>query len=132
MGRIAVAPVHTLKGVDLTIAVGRSRVEAPIERVDVSTFTVPADSAHTAPAIHLHQCCAVAHVRHIEWFHDGVRIERSLFDGVVEPERGELRPDLTRPGLGLELKRGEAVRIPSEARPAEAAAGDLEGLATRR
>ena len=67
-------------------------------------------SAHTAPAIHLHPCCAVANVRHIEWFHDHVRIERALFDGVVEPVRGELRPDVTRPGLGLELKREEAAR----------------------
>ena len=72
-------------------------------------FAVPL-SAHTAPALHLHACCAVANVRHIEWFHDHVRIERALFDGVVEPERGELRPDLTRPGLGLELKREEAAR----------------------
>ena len=70
-------------------------------------FAVPL-SAHTAPAVHLHACCAVSNVRHIEWFHDHVRIERSLFDGVVEPERGELRPDLDRPGLGLELKRLEA------------------------
>ena len=70
-------------------------------------FAVPL-SAHTAPAVHLHACCAVPNVRHIEWFHDHVRIERSLFDGVVEPERGELRPDLDRPGLGLELKRLEA------------------------
>ena len=72
-------------------------------------FAVPL-SAHTAPALHLHACCALANVRHIEWFHDHVRIERALFDGVVEPERGELRPDLTRPGLGLELKRKEAAR----------------------
>ena len=72
-------------------------------------FAVPL-SAHTAPAIHLHACCAVPNVRHIEWFHDHVRIERALFDGAVEPERGELRPDPARPGLGLELKREEAAR----------------------
>jgi L-alanine-DL-glutamate epimerase-like enolase superfamily enzyme len=72
-------------------------------------FTVPL-SAHTAPALHLHVCCAVQNVRHIEWFHDHARIERLLFDGVVAPERGELRPDLSRPGLGLELKRIDAQR----------------------
>jgi hypothetical protein len=31
-----------------------------------------------------------------------VRIERLLFDGAVEPERGYLQPDLDRPGLGLD------------------------------
>jgi L-alanine-DL-glutamate epimerase-like enolase superfamily enzyme len=70
-------------------------------------FGVPL-SAHTAPALHLHVSCAVQNVRNLEWFHDHVRIERLLFDGVVEPERGELRPDLSRPGLGLELKRVDA------------------------
>jgi L-alanine-DL-glutamate epimerase-like enolase superfamily enzyme len=70
-------------------------------------FGVPL-SAHTAPALHLHVSCAVPNVRNLEWFHDHVRIERLLFDGVVEPHRGELRPDLSRPGVGLELKRVDA------------------------
>jgi len=47
-------------------------------------------------------------VRNLEWFHDHARIERLLFDGVVEPQRGEVRPDLSRPGVGLELKRVDA------------------------
>ena len=72
-------------------------------------FGVPV-SAHTAPALHVHAACAVKNVRNIEWFDDHVRIERLLFDGVAEPERGELRPDLTRAGLGLELKRADAER----------------------
>jgi L-alanine-DL-glutamate epimerase-like enolase superfamily enzyme len=67
-------------------------------------------SAHTAPSLHVHACCALANVRHIEWFHDHVRIERLLFDGAPAHERGALRPDLDRPGLGLELKREEAAR----------------------
>ena len=75
-------------------------------------FGIPL-SAHTAPALHLHVSCAVPNVRHVEWFHDHVRIERMLFDGVVAPERGELRPDLSRPGLGLELRREEAARYAS-------------------
>jgi L-alanine-DL-glutamate epimerase-like enolase superfamily enzyme len=61
-------------------------------------------SAHTAPSLHLHACLAVPRLRHLEWFHDHVRIERSFFDGFVEPVAGELRPDLSRPGHGLELK----------------------------
>jgi L-alanine-DL-glutamate epimerase-like enolase superfamily enzyme len=72
-------------------------------------FEVPI-SPHTAPAVHVHVGCAVKNVRHVEWFHDHVRIERLLFDGVVAPERGELRPDLGRSGVGLELKRGDAQR----------------------
>jgi L-alanine-DL-glutamate epimerase-like enolase superfamily enzyme len=72
-------------------------------------FAVPL-SAHTAPGVHLHPCCAVANVRHLEWFHDHARVERMLFDGVVTPERGRLHPDLTRPGHGLELKADQAAR----------------------
>jgi L-alanine-DL-glutamate epimerase-like enolase superfamily enzyme len=67
-------------------------------------------SAHTAPMLHLHACCAAPAVRHSEWFHDHVRIERLLFDGFVEPVAGELRPDLSRPGHGLELKTADAER----------------------
>jgi hypothetical protein len=47
---------------------------------------------------------------HLEYFHDHVRIERMLFDGVVEPAQGALVPDLQRPGMGLEFKRSEAER----------------------
>jgi L-alanine-DL-glutamate epimerase-like enolase superfamily enzyme len=68
-------------------------------------------SAHTAPALHLHVCCAAPRLRHIEWFHDHVRIERMLFDGAPVPARGMIRPDLTRPGHGLELKRAEMARL---------------------
>jgi L-alanine-DL-glutamate epimerase-like enolase superfamily enzyme len=65
-------------------------------------------SAHTAPALHAHACCALASMRHLEYFHDHVRIERMLFDGVLDPAGGELRPDLSRPGMGLEFKRADA------------------------
>src|SRR5204863_5361186 len=43
-------------------------------------------SAHTAPALHLHPACALGTVRHLEWFHDHVRIERLLFDGALTPQ----------------------------------------------
>lgn len=65
-------------------------------------------SAHCGPSIHAHVCCAVQPFRHLEYFHDHVRLEAMLFDGVLEPEDGALRPDLSRPGNGLELKRAEA------------------------
>jgi hypothetical protein len=48
--------------------------------------------------------------RHLEHFHDHARIERMLFDGALEPVEGALRPDLSRPGNGLELKRADAQR----------------------
>jgi L-alanine-DL-glutamate epimerase-like enolase superfamily enzyme len=67
-------------------------------------------SAHTAPSIHADVCCAVPAARHIEYFHDHVRIEKMLFDGVLEPVGGILYPDLSRPGNGLVFKRTDAVR----------------------
>lgn len=65
-------------------------------------------SAHCAPSLHVHVGCAAPPLRHAEYFHDHVRIENMLFDGVPQPENGALRPDLSRPGHGLELKRSEA------------------------
>jgi len=66
-------------------------------------------SAHTAPSMHLAACCALGRVRHIEYFHDHVRIEQMLFDGAQRPRAdGRLYPDLSRPGLGLDLKRADA------------------------
>ncbi|HKV48307.1 MAG TPA: enolase C-terminal domain-like protein [Candidatus Acidoferrales bacterium] len=62
-------------------------------------------SAHTAPSIHMHACCASTTAVHLEYFHDHVRIEKMFFDGAREPSNGELVPDLTRPGLGIELRR---------------------------
>jgi hypothetical protein len=51
-----------------------------------------------------HVCCAVPRFRHVEYFHDHVRVEGMLFAGVLEPEDGALRPDRSRAGHGLELK----------------------------
>jgi L-alanine-DL-glutamate epimerase-like enolase superfamily enzyme len=68
-------------------------------------------SAHTAPALHTHVVCAAPMFRNLEYFHDHVRIERLLFDGLPQLVNGELRPDLSRPGLGLQLKRAEAERL---------------------
>lgn len=67
-------------------------------------------SAHTAPLLHLHPCCAAPRMRHLEYFHDHVRIEHLLFEGVPQPLAGELRPDLSRPGMGFEFKRADAER----------------------
>jgi L-alanine-DL-glutamate epimerase-like enolase superfamily enzyme len=68
-------------------------------------------SSHCAPSLHLHLCCSAPPVRHLEYFHDHVRIEKMLFDGFVEPVDGMLAPDPERPGLGLELNEPAATRF---------------------
>ncbi len=67
-------------------------------------------SGHTAPALHTHVGCALPGFRNLEYFHDHLRIERMLFDGFPARVKGELRPDLSRPGIGLDLKRADAER----------------------
>ncbi len=67
-------------------------------------------SAHCAPAISAHACCAMETLVHREYFHDHYRIESMLFDGTLNPAEGLLTPDRSRPGLGLTLKRDDAER----------------------
>lgn len=67
-------------------------------------------SSHCAPYATLHGAIAAKRLRHMEYFYDHVRIEQMLFDGASDPKDGELAPDLTRPGIGLELKREDAQR----------------------
>ncbi|HTW38168.1 MAG TPA: enolase C-terminal domain-like protein [Steroidobacteraceae bacterium] len=67
-------------------------------------------SSHCVPALSVHVCSAAPRLRHLEWFHDHVRIEQLLFDGAPQPKDGCLAPDLTRPGFGLELKEKDAAR----------------------
>lgn len=66
-------------------------------------------SAHCSPSQSVHPACVPPNLRHIEWFHDHVRIDAVLFDGVLEPVGGCLRPT-DAPGNGLALKRGDAER----------------------
>ena len=68
-------------------------------------------SAHTAPTIHMHLGCAAIPMRHLEYFHDHVRIEKMFFDGVSMPIAGELSPNLRRPGMGIEFKQIDAHRF---------------------
>ncbi len=67
-------------------------------------------SGHCAPTLHAHALCGCECTVHLEYFHDHARIEDMLFDGALSPEGGELRPDPSRPGLGVELKRSDAQR----------------------
>jgi L-alanine-DL-glutamate epimerase-like enolase superfamily enzyme len=67
-------------------------------------------SLHCGPAIHVHPALALGQLRHLEYFHDHVRIEQLLFDGVMAPRGGALYADHQRPGIGLEFKGEEAER----------------------
>jgi L-alanine-DL-glutamate epimerase-like enolase superfamily enzyme len=67
-------------------------------------------SAHCAPQVSAHLCCALERAVHVEHFHDHERVESLLFEGALEVEDGRLRPDAARPGLGIEL-RGDAERF---------------------
>ena len=68
-------------------------------------------SAHCAPQVSAHACTAAPRLRHLEYFHDHVRIEHMLFDGVLEPAPGGiLVPDRSTPGMGLTLREADAAR----------------------
>jgi len=67
-------------------------------------------SGHCAPQLSAHALCGVDRLRHLEYFHDHVRVESMLFDGVLTPVDGALTPDRSRAGNGLELKRVDAQR----------------------
>jgi L-alanine-DL-glutamate epimerase-like enolase superfamily enzyme len=64
-------------------------------------------SAHTAPTVHAHVCCALPAARNVEYFHDHTRIERMCFDGAATQIGGELRPDRSAAGLGIDLRRSD-------------------------
>jgi L-alanine-DL-glutamate epimerase-like enolase superfamily enzyme len=65
-------------------------------------------SAHTAQNLSAHVAVATPNIRHLEWFHDHDRIERMLFDGVLDPAGGSVRPDLSAPGHGLTFRAADA------------------------
>ncbi|MEU3453396.1 enolase C-terminal domain-like protein [Micromonospora sp. NPDC006766] len=65
-------------------------------------------SAHCAPHQHLAVAAAAPNLRHLEWFHDHVRIESMLFDGTVPATGGAAAVNLDGPGNGLDLRAAEA------------------------
>jgi L-alanine-DL-glutamate epimerase-like enolase superfamily enzyme len=67
-------------------------------------------SAHCAPQLHAHVGCAVHALRHVEYFHDHIRIDHMLFDGTLSVRQGTLCPDRTRPGHGITLRAADAAR----------------------
>ena len=64
-------------------------------------------SSHCAPAMHLHAALALPSFFISEYFHDHARIEEMFFDGNPKPLNGVLVPDLSKPGIGLTLKKAD-------------------------
>ncbi|MDI2125368.1 enolase C-terminal domain-like protein [Yinghuangia seranimata] len=66
-------------------------------------------SAHCAPNVHAHIGPAVPNLRHLEWFHDHLRVEERLFSGALQTVGGAVVPGASgAPGHGLTLKEGDA------------------------
>ena len=94
---------------------------APITRLTVSAFTVPTDQPESDGTLEWSSTTIViveldsSDVRGLGYTYADVAtarlIERLFFDGAPEPVNGELTPDPTRPGLGLERKRADAARF---------------------
>lgn len=67
-------------------------------------------SAHCAPTQHARIAVAVPNLRHLEWFHDHVRIESRLFDGAPRPGPGGVVVPDDAPGFGVAFKHRDAER----------------------
>jgi L-alanine-DL-glutamate epimerase-like enolase superfamily enzyme len=65
-------------------------------------------SGHCGPHLHAHVAAATPNLRHLEWFHDHVRIESMFFDGTLDPAGGVVRPDSAAPGHGLTFRQSDA------------------------
>lgn len=64
-------------------------------------------SGHCGPHLHAHVAAATPNLRHLEWFHDHVRIESMFFDGTLDPQGGTITPDSSAPGNGLTLRESD-------------------------
>jgi L-alanine-DL-glutamate epimerase-like enolase superfamily enzyme len=67
-------------------------------------------SGHCAPHLHAAVAAATPNLRHLEWFHDHVRVESLLFDGALDPAGGSITPT-DAPGHGLTLREQVAERF---------------------
>ena len=65
-------------------------------------------SGHCGPHLHAHVAAATPNLRHLEWFHDHVRIENMFFDGTLDPTGGAITPAADAPGNGLTFKAADA------------------------
>ncbi len=62
-------------------------------------------SGHCAPNLTVPAAAGTRNFRHLEWFHDHVRIEEMFFDGTGNPRGGSVRPSGERPGNGLAFRQ---------------------------
>jgi L-alanine-DL-glutamate epimerase-like enolase superfamily enzyme len=67
-------------------------------------------SLHCVPAGHAMIAAALPGLLHLEYFHDHARVEELLLEGLPPVVNGQLVPDRSRPGHGLQLRRNEAER----------------------
>jgi L-alanine-DL-glutamate epimerase-like enolase superfamily enzyme len=65
-------------------------------------------SSHCAPALHLHAAVCLPSFFISEYFHDHIRIEEMLLDGMPPVKNGAIKPDLSRSGFGFEFKHRDA------------------------
>jgi L-alanine-DL-glutamate epimerase-like enolase superfamily enzyme len=65
-------------------------------------------STHCAPHQHLAVAAATTNLRHLEWFHDHVRIEQMLFDGTVTAAGGCALAEGDAPGHGYSFRHADA------------------------
>ncbi|MFJ2745781.1 enolase C-terminal domain-like protein [Streptomyces sp. NPDC087440] len=64
-------------------------------------------STRGAPHAHAHAAASLPNLRHVEWYHDHVRVESLLFSGALDPTGGTLHPHPS-PGHGLTLRHEAA------------------------
>jgi L-alanine-DL-glutamate epimerase-like enolase superfamily enzyme len=63
-------------------------------------------SGHCAPSLHASVAMATPNLRHLEWFHDHVRIEGRYLDGFPAPDGGAVVPP-DGPGHGLSVRESD-------------------------
>jgi L-alanine-DL-glutamate epimerase-like enolase superfamily enzyme len=68
-------------------------------------------SGHCAPNLHAPVAAATPNLRHLEWFHDHVRIESTLFEGGLDPTGGTVTPNLSVPGHGMTFHAAAAEHL---------------------
>jgi L-alanine-DL-glutamate epimerase-like enolase superfamily enzyme len=64
-------------------------------------------SGHCAPYLSLPVAALTPSLRHLEYFHDHVRIEQRFFDPCPEPENGRISPAVG-PGHGMSFRTSDA------------------------
>jgi L-alanine-DL-glutamate epimerase-like enolase superfamily enzyme len=102
--RLAEGPAIDVIQADATRCLGVSGFLAAVGTC--RGFGIPM-STHCAPSLHATLACAADAVRHIEWFHDHVRLEHIFFDGAAEARDGLVHVDRGRPGLGIDLRTSD-------------------------